>query len=334
MQQEMEYIYEVYKEKNFTRAAEKLFITQPALSMAIQKVEERLGMPIFDRSTRPISLTDAGYAYLDYIESARHLDAEFEQQIRDIKELDKGRVVVGGSHYLNAYILPQILAGFLKKYPNVEIEIKEASSAELAERLRRQELDVTFHCSPEFIQDFPGYPAFRDMVLLAVPVGMDPLAGKHVSLSGEQVTADPLVGQPLSLSGEQVMAGWHLQDDCPCVSLSEFREIPFILLSRGNNLYERSVRMFEEAGFAPKTKMKLSQLVTAYHLAAAGIGATFVSDLLIRDSDQELNYYKIDSNLVTRQFYALLPKRKYVSVAARRFIEHFQESSFGAELYK
>jgi DNA-binding transcriptional LysR family regulator len=74
--------------------------------------------------------------------------------------------------------------------------------------------------------------------------------------------------------------------------------------------------------------------VTAYHLAAAGIGATFVSDLLIRDSDQELNYYKIDSNLVTRQFYALLPKRKYVSVAARRFIEHFQESSFGAELYK
>ena len=317
MQQEMEYIYEVYKEKNFTRAAEKLFITQPALSMAIQKVEERLGMPIFDRSTRPISLTDAGYAYLDYIESARHLDAEFEQQIRDIKELDKGRVVVGGSHYLNAYILPQILAGFLKKYPNVEIEIKEASSAELAERLRRQELDVTFHCSPEFIQDFPRYPAFRDTVLLAVPVGMDPLAGKHVSLSGEQV-----------------MAGRHLQDDCPCVSLSEFREIPFILLSRGNNLYERSVRMFEEAGFAPKTKMKLSQLVTAYHLAAAGIGATFVSDLLIRDSDQELNYYKIDSNLVTRQFYALLPKRKYVSVAARRFIEHFQESSFGAELYK
>ena len=62
MQQEMEYIFEVYKEKNFTRAAEKLFITQPALSMAVQKVEERLGMPVFDRSTKPLSLTEAGEA--------------------------------------------------------------------------------------------------------------------------------------------------------------------------------------------------------------------------------------------------------------------------------
>ena len=86
--------------------------------------------------------------------------------------------------------------------------------------------------------------------------------------------------------------------------------------------------MFEEAGFEPKTKMKLSQLVTAYHLAAAGIGATFVSDLLIRSSGRELNYYKIDSDHVTRQFYALLPKRKYVSVAARRFISRFGDGSF------
>ena len=84
MQQEMEYIYEVYRERNFTRAAENLFITQPALSMAIQKAEERIGIPIFDRSTRPISLTDAGEAYIEYIESARHLDAEFDRHIRDI----------------------------------------------------------------------------------------------------------------------------------------------------------------------------------------------------------------------------------------------------------
>ncbi len=219
--------------------------------------------------------------------------------------------MIGGSHYLNAYILPQILAGFLGKYPNVEINLKEASSAELAERLRKQELDVTFHRSPEFIQDFPRHPAFRDTVLLAVPVRMDPLADQSVALSCEQV-----------------LAGEHLKEICPCVSLSEFCEIPFILLSKGNNLYERSVRMFEEAGFEPKTKLKLSQLVTAYHLAAAGIGATFVSDLLIQASSRELNYYKIDSDLVTRQFYALLPKRKYVSVATRRFISHFGDGSF------
>ena len=187
MQQEMEYIYEVYREKNFTRAAEKLFITQPALSMAIQKAEERIGMPIFDRSTRPLSLTDAGKAYMEYIESARLLDAEFAQQIQDIKALDTGRIAIGGSHYLNAYILPPILAGFMEQYPNVEIVLREASSAELVEKLKRQEIDLTFHCSPEFIQDSPRYPAFQDTVLLAVPAEMDPLADKQFFLSSEQV---------------------------------------------------------------------------------------------------------------------------------------------------
>ena len=81
MQQEMEYIFEVYKEKNFTRAAEKLFITQPALSMAVQKVEERLGMPIFDRSTRPLSLTEAGEAYLQHILNVRQLEIQLEQLV-------------------------------------------------------------------------------------------------------------------------------------------------------------------------------------------------------------------------------------------------------------
>ena len=306
MQQEMEYIYEVYREKNFTRAAEKLFITQPALSMAIQKAEERIGMPIFDRSTRPLSLTDAGKAYMEYIESARLLDAEFAQQIQDIKALDTGRIAIGGSHYLNAYILPPILAGFMEQYPNVEIVLREASSAELAEKLKRQEIDLTFHCSPEFIQDFPRYPAFQDTVLLAVPAEMDPLADKQ-----------------FFLSSEQVREGRHLAGDSPEISLAEFREIPFILLSKGNNLHERSTKMFAEAGFEPRTRMKLSQLATAYRLAEAGIAATFVSDRLTSVLAGGLHFYKIASKLAERQFYILLPKRKYVSVAARSFIKYF-----------
>jgi DNA-binding transcriptional LysR family regulator len=119
------------------------------------------------------------------------------------------------------------------------------------------------------------------------------------------------------------MAGRHLAEDCPCISLSEFREIPFILLSKGNNLYDRSLRMFREADFEPQTRMKLSQLVTAFRLAEAGIGATFVSDRLMTAPAKKLHFYKISSDISERQFYILLPKRKYVSVAARRFIEYF-----------
>ena len=311
MQQEMEYVYEVYKERNFTHAAEKLFITQPALSMAIQKVEENLGMPIFDRGTRPLSLTEAGEAYIEHIESVRRLEAELELQIQDIKELETGKITIGGSHYLNAYILPQILSGFTSVYPKIAIDLVEASSAELSEMLGKQKIDMTFHCSPSFIQDFERYPAFLDRILLAVPKGIDPLSG------------DPdAVGT--ALTAEEVVAGRHLEEDCPVVPLMRFRSLSFILLSEGNNLYERSVRMDNEAGFTPATKMKLSQLVTAYHLANAGIGATFVSDRLVAAHMDALNYYKLDSGITTRQFYILLPKRKYVSAAARRFIDFFQ----------
>ena len=309
MQQEMEYIFEVYKEKNFTRAAEKLFITQPALSMAVQKVEERLGMPIFDRSTRPLSLTEAGEAYLQHILNVRQLEIQLEQQIQDIRDLETGRITMGGSHYLNAYILPPVLAEFEEKYPGIDIQMEEASSAELSEKLQKQEIDLTFHCSPDFIRDFERYPAFCDHILLAVPKTMDIGDASKVLCAG------------------QVKGGRHLEADCPSVPLAQVKGLPFILLTKGNNLYERSVRMFEEAGFEPSTKMKLSQLVTACHLADAGIGATFVSDRLPLSTMRGLNYYKIDSSLTTRQFYILfyilLPKRKYVSAAVRKFIDFF-----------
>lgn len=81
--------------------------------------------------------------------------------------------------------------------------------------------------------------------------------------------------------------------------------------------------MFREADFEPQTRMKLSQLVTAFRLAEAGIGATFVSDRLMLAPARNLHFYKISSDISERQFYILLPKRKYVSVAARRFIEYF-----------
>ena len=73
MQSEMEYIYRTYQLRSFSKAAESLYITQPALSMAIRKVEDSLGMPIFDRSVRPMGLTAAGETYIDYIKKTYYL---------------------------------------------------------------------------------------------------------------------------------------------------------------------------------------------------------------------------------------------------------------------
>lgn len=305
MQTEMEYVYRVYQEKSFSKAAESLFLTQPALSMAIRKVEDSLGMPIFDRSIRPMGLTPAGEAYIAYIEHCYYLEQEFHQQMQDIREVNTGSVRVGGSHYINAYILPSILSGFTREHPRIQIDLVESSSAVLSQMLGRREVDITFNCNPKFMEDFERYPAFEDHLLLAVPKALS-INEKH---AGSSLTADDVAG------------GRHLRPDCPCVSLDAFRSLDFILLNSGNNLHDRAKQLFQEAGFHPNIKMELSQLVTAYHLAEASLGAAFVSDRLVLHGENNLCYYKLDSALTTRMFYMLLPNRKYTSNAVRAFVD-------------
>ena len=73
MQQDMKYIYQVYEEGSFSRAAQRLYMTQPALSIAVQKVEESIGMPLFDRSRRPLKLTAAGQIYIDAVKKMNEI---------------------------------------------------------------------------------------------------------------------------------------------------------------------------------------------------------------------------------------------------------------------
>ena len=113
-----------------------------------------------------------------------------------------------------------------------------------------------------------------------------------------------------------------MQPDCPCVTLDSFRNLEFILLNPGNNLHDRAKQLFQEAGFHPRIRLELSQLVTAYHLADASMGATFISDRLVVRGEDNLNYYKLDSELTNRMFYMLLPNRKYTSKAVRAFVDY------------
>ena len=307
MRQEMEYVWQVYQEKSFSKAADKLFISQPALSMAIRRLEDQLGMPIFDRSTRPLSLTAAGDAYLDYIRQTQFLAEEMEQRMEDIRNVNTGTIRLGGSHYLNAYILPDILTGFLKEYPNIQVELVENSSAVLSRMLADRQLDLTFNCNPRFMMDFERYPAFQDNMLLAVPERF-PING---TISG-------------GLTAREVAAGRHLLPEHPAVSLAAFQHTDFLLLNAGNNLHDRAMELFREAGFHPRVRLELAQLVTAYRLAAAGLGAAFISDRLVNETEDQLLYYKLDPRQSKRTFYMLLPNRRYTSAAVRRFIEYFE----------
>ena len=306
MQQEFRYVYQVYKEGSISKAARSLYITQPALSIAIQKIEDSIGLPLFDRSRYPLELTPAGRIYINTIEKMKNIDKELEQQIQDIRQLNTGHVCMGGSHYLNAYILPEHLAAFNALHPGIELELEEHSAATLASMLSAHELDMTFSCNEKFMMDFERFPAFTDHVLLAVQ---------------ENLPINHLLS-PSALSAQEIADGRHLSDACPAITLEPFRDVDFILLSSGNNLHNRSMEMFQDAGFEPHVIMQLSQLVTAYHMTEHFPAATFVSDRLVMHSQAHLKYYKLDYECAKRIFYVLLPKQNYTPVAVKKLIEY------------
>ena len=305
MEQDMKYIYQVYQDGSFSAAAEHLYMSQPALSIAVKRVEDAIGAEIFDRSRRPLALTEAGRAYIDTLHYIRYLEEDLAQRIEDLRGLQTGTLRLGGTHFLNCYILAPILASFTRQYPGVQLELSEDSAVKLQARLQRRELDLTFSCAPEIVENFEHRPAFYDHVLLAV----------------HRDTPLPPELDAYSLSAEDVMKRQHLEETCPKTDLRHFRDVDFIMLREGNNLFARGNQMFKEAGFDPKVKMSISQMVTSYRLADNGLGAAFVSDRLVRSRRGHLRFFKLDSEHADRLFYFLLPKRDYTPFAVRRFID-------------
>ena len=142
MFQGMEYIYEVYKEKSFSKAAAALFISQPSLSANVKRVENRIGYPIFDRSTKPLQLTEVGKHYIQAVEKVMDIENNLENFILDLGNLKTGTLNVGGSNFFSSWILPPLIADFSQKFPHVQISLVEESTAKLSQFLQAGKLDL------------------------------------------------------------------------------------------------------------------------------------------------------------------------------------------------
>jgi LysR family hydrogen peroxide-inducible transcriptional activator len=145
---QLQYILAVAEHKNFTNAAEKCFVTQPTLSMQIQKVEEELGVQIFDRTKKPIQLTDIGEKI---VMQAKNIVNE-ANRILDIVDQQKG--FIGGEFKLGIIptvmptLLPMFLNNFIKKYPKVNLIIEELNTDEIIQRLNNGHLDAAIAATP------------------------------------------------------------------------------------------------------------------------------------------------------------------------------------------
>ena len=145
---QLKYVLAVAEHKNFTLAAEKCFVTQPTLSMQIQKIEEELNIQIFDRTKKPIQLTDIGQKIVN---QAKNIVNEADR-IQDIVEQQKG--FIGGEFRLGIIptimptLLPMFLNNFIKKYPKVKLIIEELNTEEILIKLKNGNLDAAIAATP------------------------------------------------------------------------------------------------------------------------------------------------------------------------------------------
>ena len=162
------YVYAVYKEQSFTRAAQKLFISQPSLSAAIKNIENEVGAPLFERCGGKIKLTDIGMEYIVAAEQIMSAENDFKRKINDIYSLDMGKLTVGGTNYLSSYVLPRIITRFSSLYPNIEVNLVEANSQSLGAMMKDEEIDIVVDSFDGIGELYEGYPLAKERIFLSV----------------------------------------------------------------------------------------------------------------------------------------------------------------------
>ena len=305
------YVYEVYKERSFTKAAQNLYISQPSLSARIKKIEEIIGEPLFDRSTTPLQLTEVGKVYIEAAEEITQIEQRVENYINDLAGLKTGNLAVGASTLFAAYVVPSLITQFNQKFPDVHIQLIEGNTAELEEMLGSNALD--------FVIDNYHYDSIlynkelycEENILLAVP--------KHFAINEE-------LGM-YQLSYKNTKNKNYLNQKYPAVPLGRFADLPFIMLTQGNDTRTRGDRLCRNVGFKPNIVLEFNQQSTAYMASSTQLGATFISDILVSQlpTFENLVYYKLDGEEAKRKVFFYYKTHKYKTRVMEEFIRMMHE---------
>ena len=301
----MEYVYAVYESKSFSKAAEKLHISQPSLSAMIKKIEQQVGTSIFNRKTFPISLTPFGIEYVRAIEQIYEITDYIQNIAYDTHALNHGKLSIGASNLSVESNITTAISQFKKRYPNIQLNVYESSTIHSKNMLDSGDLDLMITNRPLELSKYNRILCQCEFLVLAVPSN-DPINSRY---KDKQLTLEELKDLE-SLPPERE------------VNLEAFSEIPFILLRDDNYLRSCTNALFQYAGFEPNIILELDQSCVSMNFARMGIGATIFSNRLINSQNYDgLTYYKLAGDLSRRDMFIFYRKTNYISLAMRRFID-------------
>lgn len=304
-----DYAYKVYQEKSFTRAAEKLFISQPSLSLNIKKLEDSLGAPIFDRSGREIVLTDIGQKYISAIEEINNINSNLKKEIDDLKKLNKGNITIGSTIFVSSNILPSILKSFQTDFPEITINILAENSSTLKKLLEKGQIDfILDNAQKEKEKEYEYIPFANEQILLAVP--------KKFPIN-ERLTSFCINNDIIYTNKD-----WH--QNHPKVDMRWFKNEKFILLRYGNNMRQISNKIFKENAIIPNVAQEFDHLMTSISYAEAGFGICFITDSVLKYSKRinDVSLYLPNTPHSERTLYIIRKKNKYLSFATEELINY------------
>ena len=234
----LETLVEVARRGSLGRAAEALFVTQPALTARIKALEADVGTELFTRSSRGLRLTDAGRALLPYAERTLALVEEGRRAVRELGDSASGTLVIAAAPAVSTYLLPGILRSFERAFPRVRLGVRTGHTEEVLDLVLRREADVGIgrpvqHPEAELI------PVFDDELMLVVAAG-----------------------HPFAKRGK--------------VRLAELAAERLILFDRSSSYYELTSSLFRQAGVVPASTMELDNVEAAKKMVAEGLGVALL----------------------------------------------------------
>lgn len=303
----LQYIIAIAQQKNMTRAARELFVTQSSLSQYLTRLEKELGTPLFHRARNELVLTPAGELYVEAARKVIRIQKELYQNIARLDE--RGHITVGATSNFALRMLAEIIPLYKQEYPAVSIEISEVGLPALIQMMAQGTLDLG----------------------IAATVTTTPLDDQARLLRQEEVffaiPADhPYVQEnPTGILTAQELVTHFAQDN-------------FILSRQGSSLRELSDRLFAACRFTPSAFCETNNIATSRSMVASHAGVTFVAESCSVDRDY-IRYYSLNPALLrlnvlfTRKGWVMGPAEERFCSCLTGYFQKHTESPYLAERY-
>ena len=298
------YIICAYECGGLTKAAEKLGITQPALSAGLGSMEKRLGFKIFNRRSIPMQLTAEGEIYMDYLYRNEKLREDYKKKIADLNGKVNEKLIIGGPVAYVESLLADAVVKFHAENPECKICIKNAPMPELVHMVKKGQVDCFISTSDKVDEGIKQVPIRKEKIYLCVPKAWEINEALKKAISSDK------------------KAEWTLD-----YNLLDGQE--YIFLEENQPLQRETMRFFKKYNIRPKNSICVNQVSAGLRLASRGIGIVFASDdaLAGNGENEDLCIYPLEQSIFGRKIYFAYDGERYMSYRCHKLMKLLQEGN-------